>query len=172
MVTRLKKYAREAHAVIGMGERTMAVISMVIVVAALTIEIVTRYVLRVTVLGTDEIAGNVGVWVCFTGAVIAGYERSHIKTEVLHVLIKNQRVVAVAGSAAAGASCLACCIVASWAYRHLSWTLAVHQKLISYPIPTALFQVAILVGLILMAAHFFGETVELAGRAPGSRPTS
>lgn len=149
-------------------ERSMKTI--IIAITAMTsitmlIQVITRYFFEIAVSGLDEITGHTAVWLYLMGAAYGAYDRSQIKAEMVHLIIKNPRVL---GSIRALASLIASVVagyMVTWSYGYIRWSILKHEVTPTLQYPTVIFQSAILVGAVLMVFYFVRETIDLVRQA-------
>lgn len=146
-------------------QRAIIVTASTIVICNMIIEVVARFAFNTSIIGLEELTGHLGVWVYMIGAAYGSYDRSQIKAEFVHLLVKNERaVLALRGVALAVATVVASFLI-HWSIDYVSWSIAKHEITPTLQIPTVIFQIPILIGAILMAIYFFVEMVELARAA-------
>lgn len=121
------------------------------------VQVITRYVLQVPVMGLEETMLYPIIWLYILGAVNASRENSHIRANVLEIFLKTPRqhtILAIVGeviSLAVGLWLL------SWAWDYTRYSWRVWKETPTLYLPTFYADVALFVGLLLMmlytAAH-------------------
>lgn len=131
------------------------------------VQVVTRYVLQVPVMGLEETMLYPTLWLYILGAVNASRENTHIRANVLEIFLTTKRqhtVLAIVGeiiSLAVGLWLL------SWAWDYTRYAWRVWKESPTLYIPTFFSDVALVVGLALMMAytawHLWGHIRDLSG---------
>jgi TRAP-type C4-dicarboxylate transport system permease small subunit len=152
--------------------RTIIVLITIMASCTMLLQVISRYVFEVAISGLDEITGHTAVWLYLMGAAYGSYDRSQIKAEMVHLVIKNQRVLfgiralsTIIGAVVAG-------YMVIWSYGYVRWSILKHEVTPTLQAPTVIFQIAILIGAILMVYYFIREALDLLRQAFGSKPAS
>jgi len=117
------------------------------------VQVITRYVLQVPVMGLEETMLYPTLWLYILGAVNASREDTHIRANVLEIAIKTERghtVLAILGeiiSLAIGLWLL------SWAWDYTEYAWRVWKESPTLYIPTFYSDVALVIGLGLMMLY-------------------
>jgi len=130
------------------------------------IQVVTRYVLQVPVMGLEETILYPTLWLYILGAVNASRENTHIRANVLEIFLKTERqhtILAIVGeliSLGVGLWLLA------WAWDYTKYAWRVWRESPTLYIPTFYADIALVSGLVLMmiytASYLFGHVRSLA----------
>jgi len=134
---------------------TQCLLTALILIVALGqfVQVVTRYVLQVPVMGLEETIMYPTLWLYIFGAVNASRENSHIRANVLEIFLKTDRqhtILAIAGeliSLTVGIWLL------TWAWDYTRYAWRVWRESPTLYIPTFYADVALLVGMVLMMAY-------------------
>jgi TRAP-type C4-dicarboxylate transport system permease small subunit len=143
--------------VVGKILKVAIVVITIIVVTSMTLQICSRYFIKLPFLGLDEFTGHTAVWFYMLGASYAASRSDHIKADLLEILripIKAQFVVSLVASAI---SIVVSAFMVVWSYKYVLWSISRSEVTPSLQIPTVYFQVAILVGAILLFFYFVKE---------------
>ena len=128
------------------------------------IEIISRYIFNSSIIGIEELAAYSAFWLYFIGASYGSYERSHIKAELTHLIFKNPRQYAKSRAVTSIISFALSLYAIPWVYEGVEWSILKHEQsratLFGSAYPTALFQVSILFGIVLMCFYFLVEAVQ------------
>jgi TRAP-type C4-dicarboxylate transport system permease small subunit len=135
------------------------------------VQVVTRYVLQIPVMGLEETMAYPTLWLYMLGAVNASRENTHIRANVLEIFLKTERqhtVLAIVGeliSVAVGLWLL------SWAWDYTRYAWRVWRESPTLYIPTFYADVSLVIGLMLMIVytlwHLWGHVCSLLkGSAP------
>ncbi|MFQ6122356.1 MAG: TRAP transporter small permease, partial [Dehalococcoidales bacterium] len=80
-----------------------------------------RYIIHYPGMEVEEIATLVAFWLYFTGAVYGSYERSHIKAELVHLIVKKPRAYAAVKVTASLIVFVLALIMTYWGYHFFLW---------------------------------------------------
>ncbi|MBS0124083.1 TRAP transporter small permease [Thetidibacter halocola] len=117
------------------------------------VQVVTRYVLQIPVMGLEETMLYPTLWLYMLGAVNASRENTHIRANVLEIWLKTPRqhtILAIVGeiiSLAVGLWLL------SWAWDFTRYSWRVWKESPTLYIPTFYSDVALVIGLGLMMLY-------------------
>ncbi len=139
--------------------KTVIIAVTIAVVTAMTLQICGRYFLPLPFYGLDEFTGHTAVWFYMLGAAYSASKSDHIKAdmlEVFHVPPKAQYAISLMASAV---SIVMSGFMIAWSYKYVLWSMAKHEVTPSLHMPTVYFQIAILVGAVLLFIYFIKELV-------------
>jgi TRAP-type C4-dicarboxylate transport system permease small subunit len=152
--------------------RTIIILITIMASCTMLLQVISRYVFEVAISGLDEITGHTAVWLYLMGAAYGSYDRSQIKAEMVHLVIKNQRTLngvralsTIIGAVVAG-------YMVVWSYEYVRWSILKHEVTPTLQTPTVIFQIAILIGAILMAYYFIREALDLLRQALSPKTAS
>ncbi|EDZ44746.1 DctQ [Rhodobacterales bacterium Y4I] len=117
------------------------------------VQVVTRYLLQIPVMGLEETMLYPTIWLYILGAVNASREDTHIRANVLEIAIKTERghtVLAIVGeiiSLTVGLWLL------SWAWEYTQYAWRVWKESPTLYLPTFYSEVALVAGLGLMMLY-------------------
>lgn len=117
------------------------------------VQVITRYVLQVPVMGLEETMLYPTLWLYILGAVNASREDTHIRANVLEIAIKTSRghtILAIVGEVISLAVGL---WLFSWAWEFTTYAWRVWKESPTLYIPTFYSDVALVVGLGLMMLY-------------------
>ena len=146
-----------------MEKLTKYLLSGLICVVALGqfVQIITRYVLQVPVMGLEETMLYPTLWLYILGAVNASRENTHIRANVLEVFLKSERQQAILAIIGEIISLVVGLWLLSWAWGFTSYAWRVWRESPTLYIPTFYSDVALVVGLALMmfytSIHLWGH---------------
>jgi TRAP-type C4-dicarboxylate transport system permease small subunit len=137
-----------------------------IVAAGQFVQVITRYVLQVPVMGLEETMLYPTLWLYILGAVNASRENSHIRANVLEIFLKTpfqHSLLTVIGEVL---SLVIGIWLTTWAWDFTRYSWRVWKESPTLYIPTFYSDVALFVGMVLMmiytAVHLVGHVRELA----------
>ena len=117
------------------------------------VQVITRYVLQIPVMGLEETMLYPTLWLYMLGAVNASRENSHIRANVLEIFLKTERqhkVLAIIGEVI---SLIVGLWLLSWAWDYTQYAWRVWRESPTLYIPTFYSDIALLVGLTLMMVY-------------------
>lgn len=117
------------------------------------VQVITRYVLQVPLMGLEETMLYPTLWLYILGSVNASRENTHIRANVLEIFIKTERghtVLAVLGEVI---SLTVGLWLLSWAWDYTRYAWRVWRESPTLYIPTFYSDFALLIGLGLMMAY-------------------
>jgi TRAP-type C4-dicarboxylate transport system permease small subunit len=128
------------------------VLTVLICVVALGqfVQVITRYVLEIPVMGLEESLLYPTMWLYMLGAVNASRENTHIRANVLEIFLsteKQHQVLAVIGEV------ISLCVglwLTTWAWDFTKYSIRVWRESPTLYLPTFYVDVALMTGLVLM----------------------
>jgi len=133
------------------------------------VQVITRYVLQIPVMGLEETMMYPTLWLYILGAVNASRENTHIRANVLEIWLTTERqhtILAIVGEVI---SLIVGLWLLSWAWDYTRYAWRVWKESPTLYIPTFYSDVALVVGLALMmvytAWHLLGHMRNLTKRA-------
>jgi TRAP-type C4-dicarboxylate transport system permease small subunit len=148
--------------------RTIIIIITIMASCTMLLQVIARYVFEVAISGLDEITGHTAVWLYLMGAAYGSFDRSQIKAEMIHLVIKNQRILSGVRAISTLIGAVVAGYMATWSYGYVQWSIQKHEVTPTLQTPTVIFQIAILIGAILMVYYFIREALELLRQAVGA----
>jgi TRAP-type C4-dicarboxylate transport system permease small subunit len=132
---------------------------------SMLLQVITRYIFDISISGLDEMTGHTAVWMYLMGAAYGSFERTQIKAEMIHLFIKNDRLLNGVRSLATTIAAVVAGYMVYWSFGYIRWSIVKHEVTPTLQVPTVFFQVAILIGALIMVAYFMREAFDLAARA-------
>lgn len=117
------------------------------------VQVITRYVLQIPVMGLEETMMYPTIWLYIFGAVNASRENTHIRANVLEIFLKSPRqhtVLAIIGEII---SLIVGLWLLSWAWDYTRYAWRVWKESPTLYIPTFYADVALVFGLGLMMVY-------------------
>jgi TRAP-type C4-dicarboxylate transport system permease small subunit len=117
------------------------------------VQVITRYVLQVPVMGLEETMLYPTLWLYILGSVNASRENTHIRANVLEIFVKTDRghtILAIVGEII---SLIVGLWLLSWAWDYTQYAWRVWRESPTLYIPTFYSDIALLVGLGLMMVY-------------------
>jgi TRAP-type C4-dicarboxylate transport system permease small subunit len=151
-------------------ERSIMVVTSILIVILVMIQVVLRYVFKQPIMGVEEMATMLGFWMYFIGAANGSRERSHIKADLLNVMVKNPRKLAFIKSGVTLFTLIMVAIMTNWTWTYVTWSLKTPEHSPSLGIPMVYSQVALFISALLMLLYTLVEFVDYLLQALGKRP--
>ncbi|MCK5913300.1 MAG: TRAP transporter small permease [Desulfuromusa sp.] len=161
MVETITRMAQRLDRLLRVSMRTVIILVTTMCCCTMLLQVVSRYVFEVAISGLDEITGHMAVWMYLMGAAYASHEGSQINAEMVHLVIKNERALCFVRAIAGTISAVVAGFMVSWSYGYVVWSLKKHEVTPTLQLPTVYFQVAILIGAVIMCYYFIRDTVRL-----------
>ena len=117
------------------------------------VQVITRYVLQVPVMGLEETMLYPTLWLYILGAVNASRENTHIRANVLEIFIQSERghtILAIVGEII---SLIVGLWLLSWAWDYTRYAWRVWKESPTLYIPTFYSDIALVIGLALMMVY-------------------
>jgi TRAP-type C4-dicarboxylate transport system permease small subunit len=164
----MRTHAKVLHVIDKVIDKTMVAIIIIITAMAsctMLLQVIARYVFEISISGLDEITGHTAVWLYLMGAAYGSFERSQIKAEMVHLIIKNQRALTAVRAFAMAIAAVVAGYMTVWSYGYVRWSIIKHEVTPTLQLPTVIFQISILFGAVLMVFYFVREMLDLAYKA-------
>jgi TRAP-type C4-dicarboxylate transport system permease small subunit len=117
------------------------------------VQVITRYVLEIPVMGLEETLLYPTLWLYILGAVNASRENTHIRANVLEIFLKTPRQFCILAIVAEVVSLVVGCWLTYWAWRFTKYSWRVWKESPTLYIPTFYVDVALVIGLVLMMIY-------------------
>ncbi|SDJ30872.1 TRAP transporter small permease [Aliiruegeria lutimaris] len=117
------------------------------------VQVITRYVLQIPVMGLEETMLYPTVWLYMLGAVNASRENTHIRANVLEIWLTTKRqhtVLAIVGEII---SLIVGLWLLSWAWDFTRYSWRVWKESPTLYIPTFYSDISLFIGLALMMLY-------------------
>lgn len=114
------------------------------------VQVITRYVLQVPVMGLEETMMFPTLWLYILGAVNASRENTHIRANVLEIFLKSDtahRMLAIVGEVI---SLIIGIWLTTWVWDFTRYSWRVWKESPTLYIPTFYADVALMAGMVLM----------------------
>jgi len=133
-------------------------------------EIWMRYILHYPGMEVEEIATLVAFWLYLVGAVYGSYERTHIKTELMHLIFKKPRHYAWVRVFTSTLTLTLALIMCYWATDYFIWGITRGEVSRVLRWPMVYSQSSLLVGAVFMSFYFLIELIAYFRQALGKTP--
>lgn len=145
-------------------QRIVMLLTICISSGAIMAEVLMRYIFKTSLIGIEELAAYIAFWLYFIGSAYGTYERSHIKAELTHMLIKNPRHYAISRATTSFISVVLSGYAVVLAWRYSEWGIRRMEQssatFLGSTYPVVYFQFSLLVGFTLMCFYFLVEFIQ------------
>ena len=138
-----------------MERATRIILTGLIIVVAFGqfVQVVTRYVFQVPVMGLEEMMLYPTLWLYILGAVNASREDNHIRANVLELFLKTKRQHVILALIGEVCSLIIGLWLMSWAWNYTTYAWRVWRESPTLYFPTFYSDVSLVVGLALMMLY-------------------
>lgn len=117
------------------------------------VQVVTRYVLEIPVMGLEETLVYPTMWLYILGAVNASREDTHIKANVLEIFLSTERAQTILAIIGEVISLIIGIWLLTWAWDFTQYSFRIWKESPTLYIPTFYSDLALCVGMILMMIY-------------------
>lgn len=117
------------------------------------VQVTTRYVFQIPVMGLEETVMYPTLWLYILGAVNASREDSHIRANVLEIFLKTERQHTILAIIAEVISLIVGFWLLYWAWDFTKYAWRVWKESPTLYIPTFYADIALVLGLTLMMVY-------------------
>ena len=114
------------------------------------VQVVTRYILEIPVMGLEEMALYPTLWLYILGSVNASREDTQIRANVLEIFLKSHRAKVVLAIISEVLSLVISAWLTWWAWDYFRYALRIWKESPTLYIPTFYFECALFAGLLCM----------------------
>lgn len=154
------------------AQRVMLIVASAFITLLVFGAVLMRYIFKYPGMEVEELATLVAFWLYFTGAIHGTYERTHIKTELIHLVVKKPRAYALIKSVASLITFILAVVMAYWGYTFLIWGIQKWGRSPVLQLPLVYAQSSIFFGAVFMAFYFLVECVDNVRQALGMAPVA
>lgn len=140
--------------------KTIIILVTITAIGTMFLQVLTRYLLNISITGLDEFTGHTAVWMYLIGAAYGTYDRSQIKAEMLHLIFKSPNILNFSKILTSAISIVVAGYMTVWSYEYVVWSITRHETTPALQIPTVYFQVSFLISAILMVIYFTVEFID------------
>jgi len=117
------------------------------------IQVITRYVLEIPVMGLEETLFYPTMWLYVLGAVNASRENTHIRANVLEIFLKTKRQVTNLAIISEVLSLVICSWLTYWTWDFTKYSLRVWKESPTLYLPTFYVDVSLIIGMVLIMIY-------------------
>jgi len=141
-------------------QQIILILTSVFISVFMFVEVMLRYVFHKPLMGIEEIIPLGAMWLYFIGASYGSYKRTHIKAEVVEVIVKKPRPVSIARVVASFVSFGVALYLCKWGLDFFIFGVTAGQLSATLFIPMVYSQSAVFFGMILMTFYFLIELID------------
>ncbi len=153
-------------------QRLILIMASAFITALVFGAVLMRYIFKYPGMEVEELATLVAFWLYFTGAIHGTYERTHIKTELIHLIVKKPRAYALIKSLASLITLGLAIVMAYWGYVFMIWGIEKWGRTPVLQLPLVYAQSSIFFGATFMCIYFLVELVDNVRQTLGLAPVS
>jgi TRAP-type C4-dicarboxylate transport system permease small subunit len=124
------------------------------------VQVLLRYVLRMPLMGIEELLLFPTIWLYMLGGAAASWERTHISCGILTLYIKRETSMAIFNIVKNVISIVVCGWLMYWAYWYFTYSLRVMKESATLYIPLVFGESSIFFGLLFMFVYTIVELGE------------
>ena len=134
------------------------------------IQVVTRYIFEVPIMGLEESMVIPTIWLYMLGAVNASRENSQIRANVLEIFIKSERGHTILALVGEVISFIISSWLTYWAWDYVKYAWRVWKESPTLYIPTFYHECSVFIGLLLISLFIAIHIIKLVNqlRTPSS----
>jgi len=133
-------------------------------------EIWMRYIIHYPGMEVEELATLAAFWLYMVGAIYGSYERSHIKTELMHLIFRKPKHYAWVRVFTSTVTLTLALIMCYWGTDYLIWGLTKGETSRVLRWPMVYSQGSLFVGAVFMSFYFLVELIAYLRQALGKEP--
>lgn len=117
------------------------------------VQVITRYVLGIPLMGMEEMAVFPTLWLYVLGSVNASREDTQIRANVLEIFLKTARARLILHIISEALSLIIAAWLTWWAWDYFRYAMRVWKESPTLYIPTFYYESALFVGMVLMTGY-------------------
>ncbi|MAC45977.1 TRAP transporter small permease [Oceanospirillum beijerinckii] len=134
------------------------------------VQVLTRYVFEMPVMGLEEAALIPTIWLYILGSVNASREDTQIRANVLEIFLSTDRARLILHIISEVISIAISCWLTYWAWKYFNYAMRVGKESPTLYIPTIVYESALFLGLVLMTLFTLWHLVRNVQSLLGQRP--
>ncbi|MGM8364495.1 TRAP transporter small permease [Virgibacillus sp. W0181] len=138
-------------------EKIILITSSIFIVAGLGATIVLRYFLGINLFGLMEIIGVISPWLYFIGASYAANTKTHVKTDIIGIYVKNKKIQAWIQSIIILITIVLSAIMTFWGMQLVIWSYTSNVFTSVWHISKSIPYGAMAIGFLLMTIYYFRD---------------
>lgn len=142
-------------------QRVIMFVSSILIIVALSIAVLLRYVLKIDLFGLEELLIIPIFLLYFLGASYGSYEKSHITADIMETYVKNKNILKIIRLFTTFISLIASSVFTYCAFRYFLWSVNKLEKTPGWHIPLFIPHGIVLIGFFLMSIYFLIHVVRI-----------
>jgi TRAP-type C4-dicarboxylate transport system permease small subunit len=123
-------------------------------------EVIARYFLDASIWGWEELAMICAMWLYMIGAAMAANDRSHIKTEIIQLMVKDGQSRRIIEALTTLITLVLAGFMIYWSFDLLLWGLKQRPETPVYGLPWTISQSSLFFASILITIYFLRDFIE------------
>lgn len=160
------------YKILGKVQSVIISILAIVIPVLITIQVILRYVLKMPLMGIEELMLFPVIWLYMLGGANASMERNHISCGILTLYIKKEKSMALFNLVKSLISILISVWLTYWAFWYFSYSFRMWKLSDLLYLPMFFAESAIFTGLVLMVFYalielydMFFDFIELKNKA-------
>jgi TRAP-type transport system small permease protein len=141
-------------------QQTIVYALLIIIPLLVVMQVILRYVLKMPLMGIEEIMLFPTIWLYMLGGGIASRERDHIQAGILTLYIKSERTMKIFFFVRTVVAFLVSCWLTYWAFRYFGYSLRIWKLSPLLYLPLFFGESAMFIGLLSMTYFTFVELLD------------
>lgn len=142
-------------------QQWVLIVTSLFIALLMFIQVMLRYVFFAPLMGIEEVLPLAAFWLYFIGASYASHTRTHIRAEVVDVMLRKDSALRAVRFSASIITVAVGLVFVGLAFQFVLYSLRTGRFSATLFIPTVYSETAILVGLVLMVLY---SAIELRDR--------
>lgn len=160
MLAKLKELAKYADRFLAAMQGGILIFTSLMLSGLMVTEVVSRYFLGYPIWGWEELAMLCAMWLYMIGAAMAAQDRSHLKTEIMPLLVKDPKKLRLIEALATFIALVMAGYMTYWSCDLFLWGLKYRQETPIFGIPWVVAQSSMFLAAILISVYFLHELVD------------
>ena len=141
-------------------QKTLAVAICLIIPVIIVVQVFMRYVLKVPLMGIEELLTFFIIWLYMLGGGVASCERTHISCGILTLYMKKPLTIKIFNVCKALFGCVCGAWICRWGWWYITYSAKLGKVSDLLHIPMVIGEGAVFVGFILMLIFSLVELVD------------
>lgn len=129
-----------------------------------------RYVIKAPLLWVEEIAVFPAFWLYLLGAAYGAYTRTHIKVDLMDLMIKDEQRRKAMAIVTAAVTVIVGAMFVAWGFWAFVWDLGMDQRSYTLLLPMIWARSSIFFGGLIIEFYFIVELIDLIRQYRGRPP--
>ncbi len=157
---KLLKLAQNSNHFIVLTQKGILILTSLLLSSLMVTEVIGRYFLDSDIWGWEELAMICAMWLYLMGAAMAANDKSHISTEVMQLMIKNEQSQRIIKALTTLIALVLAGFMIYWSFDLLWWGLQQNPLTPVYGLPWTISQSSLFFGSILITIYFLRDFIQ------------